>query len=860
MKLGQKKVFWLTLSFIFPVSVAAISYLRMGIYPTSELTILTSDGFGQLANFYAGFNNMLHGKQSFFYTWSGSIGLNFVALMSYYINSIFSFLVYFFDNAHMADAMYVIFLTKIGAMGASFWWYSDYTYRIPQWMKMLLSTCYALVSFTMAYSIFLMWMDALIYLPLILLGIQKLMDQSKPTLLFVSYFLLFISNYYMAFMVGLFSFMYFTASFLRDIKKYKKTIFPYLTTSFLAGGASMITILPSILDLKLNGEKFNSIEGLFTGLGPWDMVVKNMPGVYDTSKYGSAPFIYIGLLPLIFCTFYFVSKKIQLKNKLIFGGLCLVMILSFHIDALNLFWHGFHSPYMFLFRYSYLLSVLILLLAGFGLEKFEKSDLNLLINSILVLAGLFFAAIIFSNKKRYDYISAETSIVTFGLLAIYIALFVFRYGSKRYVWLVPFLLTASVYYELSFNTHQLFLGLNKEWGYYTRKNYSQDSKDIEKLVEKTKDNEQSFYRMENQKPLTRTDSFNYDYSGITMFSSIRNRNSSQYLNALGFKSRDTNLNIQYTNNTLPMDSLLGIKYNLSLEKLNKFGFDKIASSGKYNLYENRYALPLGILTDKEIFKEEINKNQTMLIQHLSDSKEQLYQYTEPKEIARSNLETKEANNLVYYSEKTMDDTPSITWEVQVPKKTQAYIIIDPAGSAGMTEAIVKLSVKGQKQGGRILDNGIYFDLGYYDTAQKIDVTMEFSGQSAIRLISPSILLLDTERFQNAVEAMKEKAVVFKTDGNKATTKVSLEKEQVIYTTIPYDQGWSATIDGKRWNVDSVSEAMIALTVPKGEHQIILSYYPKGIKLGSLLFVICTLLFSFFVYRTHRNLQSEEGNK
>lgn len=82
---------------------------------------------------------------------------------------------------------------------------------------------------------------------------------------------------------------------------------------------------------------------------------------------------------------------------------------------------------------------------------------------------------------------------------------------------------------------------------------------------KQKDSD-SFYRLENLDPVSANDSINYGYSGISLFSSIRNRNSSSYLDKLGFRSRGTNLNIRYNNNTLLMDGFTGIKYNISKTK------------------------------------------------------------------------------------------------------------------------------------------------------------------------------------------------------------------------------------------------------------------------------------------------------
>ena len=128
----------------------------------------------------------------------------------------------------------------------------------------------------------------------------------------------------------------------------------------------MIMVLPAVLDLRTNGETLSEITTFKTEATAFlDIIMKNMIGVYDTTKYGSIPFIYIGLLPLIFCLFYFVTKEVPLKNKLLFGSLFVLLIASFYITPLNLFWHGMHAPNMFLFRYSFLFSFLVILLAGY---------------------------------------------------------------------------------------------------------------------------------------------------------------------------------------------------------------------------------------------------------------------------------------------------------------------------------------------------------------------------------------------------------------------------------------------------------------------------------------------------------------
>ena len=57
-------------AFLIPVIIMAICYAMIGIYWGSDRSVLASDAFSQFSNFHASFNNVLHGKQSIFYSWN----------------------------------------------------------------------------------------------------------------------------------------------------------------------------------------------------------------------------------------------------------------------------------------------------------------------------------------------------------------------------------------------------------------------------------------------------------------------------------------------------------------------------------------------------------------------------------------------------------------------------------------------------------------------------------------------------------------------------------------------------------------------------------------------------------------------
>lgn len=859
----KKQGGFLFLSWLLPVILMVIIYATMGIYPGSEhRTILASDSFSQYANFFASFNNLLKGENHLFYSWSGSIGLNYWAFIAYYLGGIFTPLVFFFNNTQIPDFLYFLTILKIGCLGGAFWIYSSRTFKISKWLHVLLSVSYAMMSFALAHSEIIMWLDALMYLPLVILGINRLMDHRKPKLLFIAYLLLFLSNFYMAFMVGVFSFLYFFARLATDTIRYRKQVPMYFITSLLAGGASMIMILPTILDLRNNGEALSKIAQFktkYTGL--WDLIIKNMVGVYDSTKAESIPFIYVGLFALIFCLFYFVTKKVSLKQKISFGVLGLILVASFYIEPLNLFWQGMHTPNMFNFRFSFLFSFFVLMIAGYGLEQFKREDFDTMLTILFLVLTSYILVKVITDRGDYEYLYTRSFIWSVLFLLLYLGyLFIWKHKKNYQKFLLPLLLV-TVCVEMGLNGYGIISGIMYEWHYPSRKYYSENQTDIQALVDQTKAENQNFYRLENLNPITANDAFKYGYNGISMFSSIRNRHSSFYLNKLGYRSLYTNLNIRYANNTLLMDSLMGVKYNLAQGNALKFGYEKIGEQGKYTLFENQYALPLGMLTDEQIYEEEAVESQASLLNHLADTKEDFFSFEEATLVKTKNLtQTEEQINsttLVTYTPENQDEPMVLEWEVKVPANKQAYFSIYPVGYQTFGQPSLTLTVGKEEITNSVAETGQYYSLGYYEKTTTVKFKTTITGnpkkknKTVFKIVKPDVALLDTTTFANTIEKVQKKGVEFKTSGNKATAEVDLEEAQVLLTTIPYDKGWRAYVDGKKVTIPTFKRALLTLPVDAGKHTIKLVFIPQGFVIGAVLLGGCIAVFGYYNYRINR---------
>jgi len=835
---------WYWLSFLLPVLIAGACYYNLGIYWGSARSIMASDSFSQFSNFHASFNNVLHGKQNFLYTWNASLGLNFLALASYYLGGIFTPFVFFFNNQNIPDALYLLTLLKIGSAGLAFYIFAKNRFTtLCSSVLVSFSTAYALMSFAIAHSEIIMWLDAFVWMPLVILGIYRVLDEQKQGLLFVSYLFLFISNFYMGFMIGVFSFLYFMVQLFIHWSVYKKRIFAYLRTSILAGTSSMMMILPMYMDLRENGEKLSKVENLFTeDVCIWSLPLKNFIGAYDTTKFHALPYVYIGLFPLIFMLFFFLSKKIAWREKLGYGILFSFLVASFYLDWLNLFWQGFHYPNMFLFRFSFLFSFLVIVLALRGFSVLDRTEFVKLTLILAILIMSFVITYIY-NQHRVKFIGYSEVLFTLLFLFAYgVLLFLGLLYHKNYKqkWGLILLLLTS--FELSINTREEFQGILKDWVYSSRSLYSNPYPKISYLVEEAKRQENGDrFRLENLTPVSSNDGLNYGYSGINFFSSIRNRHSSSFLDKMGYKSAGTNLNIRYDNNTLLMDSLIGIKYNISKTPPMKYGFTEQKKAGDYHLYKNENALPLGIKTNDKIYRLTVNKkdnllNQRLFFNTLAQTNEHYFMFVEPELVNQKNVEIIDNGATITYKETMSDVAKIVTYKVKVPAQKQSYFsffVTNPAEAGASSANII---INAQEHCSEIGITGQYYNLGYHAIDEEVTFTISLYGSAKVTTLKPRVLLLNTQAFKRSVDRLKPRGVNFKGNGRKITgSTIASDQEKVLYTTIPYDKGWSAWINDKPVKIRPTQNAFITLPLVKGQNVIKLSFFPQGLKTGIVLF-------------------------
>ena len=817
-------------------------YLSQGIYWNSDTSPLLGDGFHQYVIFDVALRNILHGNGSLFYTFTSGLGLNFYALSSYYLGSFLSPLVYFFNLSNMPDAVYLTTLLKFGLIGLSTYFSLNKLFQsIPKSLKLALSTSYALMSFTVSQLEIKTWLDVFILIPLIITGLHLLITEQKFLLYFTSLSILFIQNYYFGYMTVLFLIFWYLYQISWDFKTRKSSVLDFIVISFLAGMASLILTLPTLFDLQTHGEKLTEITKFQTE-SSWylDLFAKQFIGSFDTTKYGAIPMIFVGLLPFILTILFFTLTSIKFHVKLIYAIFFAFLIASFYIEALDLFWQGMHTPNMFLHRYAWIFSTLLIYTAAEVLNRLREIKIwNFLVSLFLLVTGFLTTIYL---KSHYSFLTDLNILLTLEFLVVYSLLLLTVIKKFISVNLFAILISLFIMVEMSLNASSQIDGIAKEWGFASRSSYNRDIPAMEYFSTYIGN---QFTRTEKIQTQTGNDSMKFNYNGISQFSSVRNRSASSTLDKLGFKSSGTNLNLRYANNSILADSLFGIQYNISDSPIDKYGFKDIYQKDNLTLYENQYSLPIAFASQSVYndvkFNEHTLDNQASFLNQLADVN---FDYFSPIPYEK----TENTDDLISVTGSSNEDA-TIQYQIEVPENSQVYLSFTNLHFSNDKQKKVDILVNGEKKIFTTDNVFSFFNLGYTKEKKTFNIHVSFPENSQVSFESPTFYRLDTKTFTEAIQKIKEQPVTVSTSKNKVFTRYDVKQDTSIFFTIPYDKGWSAYQDGKKIKINQAQTGFMKVDVPKGKGTITLSFIPNGFVIGA----ICsfTSLFLFGIYNHKR---------
>lgn len=818
MKLKRNKIIELSIiAFMLSCASITVIYMLTKIYPFGSKTILTMDMSGQYVNYLAYFRNIFYDGANIFYDFSMNLGSNCYGLFAYYLSSPLNIILCFFKQEYITEAILLLNIIKVGLCAITMTIFLSKTTKLNKLSIIILSIMYSLMSYNIVYSQNIMWLDGAIYLPLVILGIENIIKKQKYLTYIISLFLVIVSNFYVGYMVGLFSVIYTIAriinintknNLMEFWKENKKIILPYVKATIITLLLSMIILLPVLLNLLNSkaeiGKSNFSIDAYYT---PLEAVSKIIIGSFTNDELAfGAPNIYCGSLCLLMVILYFVNPKIGNKEKILYLFLTLGMILCFIIVPLNLIFHMLQSPVWFPFRYSFIFSFLLIILAAKNMEQIKGIEFNTLLKAQFLLVFIMMLL----SKFNYSYITNMNTILT--IIFVLITGFMYYYSAdKGKIYKTSLIILITI--EMILNGYQI----TKQIVYVERERFNFSYNKIQNTIEEYKSKEEEFYRIESKVLRSMNDPMLYHYNGFTHYSSTSGKDNKNFLTNFGIRH---NLIVENSSDTtLPMSSLLGVKYYIANPKKNLTQniewFEKIKESENVSVLENKYALNLGFMVSnrvKEVTLENNSplKNQNELFLKMADMQEAIFE-----EIEINNLQQIEnKNNEELYLEYSIEYATS---------KESVKIYFDD-----------KLQEK-YSEINKDSNNVIYIPKTVKNI--KIEVAEEDKDKFKIKLYRFS-----KENFEKAYEKISQNQLnVENNKSNYIKGTIKAESDGILLTSIINDKGWTVKVDGKKVNTQTIAENLLAIDLKQGEHSIEFSYMPTGLGIGVLLFIIGIVL-------------------
>ena len=823
MKKYLKKYLPEILTFIVPILIMLISCIINKTYPFGKEILPKYDGYYQYAGFTSYYKNVLLGNESLFYSFKGLLGYNFYATSIYYMFNPTNLLCIFSTSENILEYYTFIILLRIGLSGFTMCKYLKYKFKNQSNLRYIIfSISYALMAYNVCYFFNYMYFDTVVLFPIVVLGLDKLIYERKNRLYIISLTLSIISNFYIGYMVCIFSLLY----FIYNIVIYKldrNIIKDFIISSLLSGFMCMIIIIPEANEL-LKGKALlytsNKTEYFKFNMNFLNIFYKFLPGStsnYDL-KYGMVN-IYVSLFVIILVIKYFFNKKISKKERITTLIFILFFLFSISFNLLDFAWQLFQKPIWYPNRYIFTFSFFLITIAMKEITNITYKT-NIKENLIIIISFILLTLYsIISLKIHND----NLKIISYILGIILILQYTFFLNNRN----AKYLLVMLFFIEVTTNAIFTLKIMGKTTTMTQYKTNEEINEKAVKHIKEIENKDNNFYRMELSTSTVHNSPSLLNYNGINHFNSVKNAKTLNFLNKFNYQVTD-DTSVEFNNYNPYLTSLLGIKYiNGSKDEMY---YENVYNENPY-MYLNKDALSLGYMIYNKEFKESNSsyQNTENLINSMLNTDIKRYKVIDS--FNGKDTEIKEIDNKKYVISKT-----SIKIEMEDKASNSMFLI--PSRNITFVANYSIFINDDEIKDAVIKQSPIFVNKG--DT-YKIIIK---SNLSKTELNSLKWYQIDYDKYIETINELKKNEfnITKYNKDNHIEGNIDVNNDKnVLLLTIPYDKGWNIYVDDNKVNYDICFDSFICLDLDKGKHNIKMNYVPSGFIVGliisSLAFIV-----------------------
>ena len=799
------------LAFFLPVIILMTLFGVRRIYPFGDRSFLFGDLYHQYMPFFSELLRKAGEGESLSFSYNVGIGSNFLALYVYYLASPLHILALFVPESHLMEFISYLTVFKLGLAGFSCCYYLQKHFETESPATVLFSCFYALSGFVAAYNYNIMWIDCVVLLPLIVLGLERLVRDGKCGLYCVALGLSIFTNYYISIMICIFLVLYFVLFLVTEkCRNFWRSIIYFILFSLLAGGMASVLLIPevcAIIQTDFGDMDFpKTVESYFTVL---DMLARHCMCVLTERGLDHWPNIYCGSAVLLLLPMYVLNKKISIRERFCRLVLMGFLLLSFATNILDFIWHGMNYPDSLPARQSFIYIFLVLTACFDVFHRMKETEEQQILYGYLAAVVFFLFCQKFVDHEDFE---QGVKLLTLVFVSVYaVLLYLYRTRSTKKAMTVLFYaaLTAVVA-ESSINTYDTSLGT------VSRSEYLKPQEDYKVLYEWAREQEDGFFRMEKFTRRTKNDGTLAGYPTASVFSSTMNSQVMDLYKRLGM--RHSKVFYSFDGATAFVSALFNVDYMFGeSEKYANSLYRLEGHSGDVYLYKAMQTLPFGYVAPPGFDLPDGYTNnaialQNQVVRRLGVS-EKLFLETDCRQSGDDIVFTADQSG-IYYAMVMVSGTSEI----------------DAVGVAVDEEHYNDLKA------------GSILYLGYLDQGRNVTLT-NADEDDVTPAINVNIYRLDETVLNEALKLLSKQhleSVEYTSD--RLYGEITMEEAGRLILSVPLEKGWRILVNGEDREAVPFGGCLVSFDLEPGEYVIEMYYVPYGQGAGIAVTIVSILLF------------------
>ena len=834
---------WILFTFLISSVVISIIYILQKIAPYGNNSMLDVDFYHQYGPLLNELYDRIKSGETLLYSFNTGGGIPFYRNFLNYLSSPFNIVLFFFRKENIVMAFSIVIALKTIFSATFMSYYLKKTFNKDSILTSIFGILYAFSGYFCAYYWNIMWLDGMVFLPIIMLGINKIIDEENPFTYVISLAIMLFANYFIGYMICIFSVFYFLGYFLYrknfKIKNILKKFIMFGISSILAAGLVAFLLLPLFSSLSSISATKDTFPTLTSNFSISDYIFNHVTGVNRTvfaSDVLPLPNVYSGMLTISLILLLFFNKKINLRFKIISITSLLFFFLSFNINRIDFIWHAFHVPNDLPWRYSFIYVFVLITLGYYSMLRIKDVSIFRLSLSF----GIIFIMVLLASKTGFENLDDSKVITSLIILLMYYVLMIIIKNNKSNKIIVYFIFTLIAMFECVY-------GINANWNIdHDISNFMSDKKAYQSLIKNIKKDDNGLYRIEKTDYLTLNDGAWYDYNGISTFTSMAYEDVAKFQRMIGMAGNDINSYYYKYYQTPVYNTMFNVKYILGNYIKNDY-YVPIAKEESVNAIGYNYSSSIAYVVNKDVKDYELISYMPFLNQSnfvtLSTGVNDIFTPVEVDSILNTTItNTNIKNNLNgEFNYKMNDGISEIIINLNNEDNKNAYLYIG-----------------GNKVNGFYVNDSYYsitsdeyyiVDTGKLDTSTiEVKIDLEDSEDGILKFYAYN---LNEEAFDKFYKEITDEMLeVTKYSDTLIEGNIKVKKNNLMFTSIAYDESWKVLVDGKEVKTKKLANAYLGFNIKKGNHHIKMVYYPKYMKQGLIISMIS--LFTLIGYIIYKN--------